>query len=392
MRRFDQRAERYINSILEKEKFNKKLLKDYHRFCIANNLALHTRKSYLIALAHFSKYVKKPFKKVTRKGIENYVISLNDYAEKTKQIRKVVVKKFYQWLYKMKKKKYPDCVDWISATLKNSKRNLDILTREEVLNIANATDNLRDKAMILVLYESACRVSEICDLKIKDALFDEYGVVLTVFGKTGERKVRLLKSESAVYILRDWLNNHPYKDNTEKALFASRINNGDIITPDAVEAMLRKIKRKIGMKKRVYPHLFRHTRLTHLTRKGYPEAWLRNFAGWSGSSHMPEVYIHLSMRDQDEMMLKKEGLIESKKTKDKILKPIKCPKCFEINSKTNKFCSKCATPLDDESREKIRKELLMNELLNNIRENHLELWNKLSVVAKQMEERERIEV
>lgn len=46
----------------------------------------------------------------------------------------------------------------------------------------------------MLVPESCCRIGEILSLKIKNIQFDEYGIVLTVNGKTGMRRVRIIDS------------------------------------------------------------------------------------------------------------------------------------------------------------------------------------------------------
>jgi site-specific recombinase XerD len=62
---------------------------------------------------------------------------------------------------------------------------------------------------------------------------------------------------------------------------------------------------KIG--KNVYPHLFRHSRATHLADK-LTEAQMKIYFGWSGRSDVPSVYVHLSGRDVEEAILKLHGV------------------------------------------------------------------------------------
>ena len=60
---------------------------------------------------------------------------------------------------------------------------------------------------------------------------------------------------------------------------------------------------------KIYPHLFRHSRLTELAASGYSnEALLKKFAGWTPGSNMAEVYFHLDDADVKNMLLIENGL------------------------------------------------------------------------------------
>jgi integrase len=67
-----------------------------------------------------------------------------------------------------------------------------LLTEEEVKAMIKKCDNLRDKALIATLYESAARLSELLTMQILDVAFDEYGCLIVLHGKTGARKLRLV--------------------------------------------------------------------------------------------------------------------------------------------------------------------------------------------------------
>jgi len=62
--------------------------------------------------------------------------------------------------------------------------------------------------------------------------------------------------------------------------------------------MLKKTAVKAGIKKHIYPHLFRHSAATRDARY-LTESELRLKYGWSGDSQMAQVYVHLSDADLD---------------------------------------------------------------------------------------------
>jgi integrase len=55
--------------------------------------------------------------------------------------------------------------------------------------------------------------------------------------------------------------------------------------------------------RRVYPHLLRHSRATHLA-KFLTESQLKAYFGWTQDSKMTRIYIHLSGKDVDEAILR----------------------------------------------------------------------------------------
>lgn len=107
---------------------------------------------YTQYLKSFCRVVKKPFEDVTKEDLESYLLSIKDKPEKTKANFKGAIKTFFKWFYKTEDS-YPGIVRWINSSVKNARIKMpgDMLTQEEVLAIANASDNLRDRAMVLVL-------------------------------------------------------------------------------------------------------------------------------------------------------------------------------------------------------------------------------------------------
>ena len=78
---------------------------------------------------------------------------------------------------------------------------------------------------------------------------------------------------------------------------------------------------------------------------------LRVFAGWSKSSSMPEVYLHIGSKELDEKIRNKNGMTTENEQKiidedKKTLKSRVCAMCNEQNDVGNKFCSKCGQILD----------------------------------------------
>jgi hypothetical protein len=113
-----------------------------------------------------------------------------------------------------------------------------------------------------------------------------------------------------------------------------------------IRRTLVSVAKRAGLKKKVYPHLFRHSRLT-LNAKFMTEAELCVFAGWKPGSPQTRVYVHLSGVDIDDKILAHYGLREKKTLEkaEKTLKPILCPRCSEVNPATGRFCFKCGSYL-----------------------------------------------
>lgn len=319
--------------------------------CIAEGLGEARIKKYRFILINLSKMLGKDFDKATKDDIQALVIKIekSSYADWTKSDYKVTIKKFYKWL-KGNSEFYPDEVRWIKAKLKNHKKKLpeELLTEDDIKKLIEASTNIRDKALISVLYESGCRIGEILGLKLKHVKFDQYGAVLMVSGKTGDRRVRLV---NAVPHLSLWVQNHPEKDNSDAYLWVSigTLNHNEQVSYQCINKMLKLTANKIHLQNKVNPHIFRHSRATFLANH-LTEAQMKEQFGWVQGSDMASTYVHLSGRDIDDAILHINNIKEAEHEKPKtILTPKTCSRCKFVNPATSKYCNQCSMALDIES-------------------------------------------
>ena len=105
---------------------------------------------------------------------------------------------------------------------------------------------------------------------------------------------------------------------------------------------------------------------------------LKQLAGWSGSSTMAEVYIHLSQRDVEDALLQKVYGIKTTEKEDHNSVKI-CPRCKEPNPFFSTICQRCGAPLDEKelieaemnsSPEKLKEiDSMANTLMNLLKSN-----------------------
>jgi hypothetical protein len=138
--------------------------------------------------------------------------------------------------------------------------------------------------------------------------------------------------------------------------------------------------------RKLYPHLFRHSRLTELARGKFNEAQIRKFAGWSADSTMAKIYFHLN--DEDIKNIMTDSVVETPKPKPK--EPKMCKICDTENRQENLFCWKCGNVLNEEDREKMGVEVIIQpyevqELRQENKELKIELISGLADIRKQFD-------
>lgn len=242
--------------------------------------------------------------------------------------RALFLRMFFKAAYRATKDpRYPDLVELMRMKQRLRRISPDeVLTLPEINALIAAANSLRDRAMIAVLWESGVRIHELCALRVKDVMeftSKENGgkVHLRIFFP----KVKVAGEEHSSYLLESvdhvqaWLRAHP-DPRPDAPLFPSA--KGGAMTRSSAEKIITKTARRARIRrrqadgteteeplgKRVYPHLFRHSRCTHLLRIGVPEAQVKKLLGWKPSSPMLARYAHLVDRDAYAALLRAHGL------------------------------------------------------------------------------------
>ena len=326
----------------------KKQIENFARMRLAKGSGKLRVVKCMYCMRFLAQWLGKDFSTATKTDLIRLVTEIDskNYSEYTRYDFKVVLKMFYKWLLG-KDEDFPKVIKWLKPKLGNKAHKLpeELLTVEEAQKIANSTTNPRDKALILALYESGCRIGELLYLKLKNVQFDNYGVVLIVNGKTGSRRVRIIASAQ---VLGQWLQEHPDKDNPDAPLWPARLARYQPVpcAYPSILAMLRRASKASGIRKRIYPHLFRHSRATALASK-LTEAQMKEYFGWTQGSEMAATYVHLSGRDVDSTLLQMYSMKDKPIEKEPKLDLKICSRCKERNSPTQSFCGKCGNPFDE---------------------------------------------
>jgi len=366
---------RRINASDQISRKNRQLVFDFCEHCRLQGLSNIRVLFYLNRFWNIARYVGKDFDQMNRRDIETLVkrIQNNGYSPRTVADHLTAIKTFWKWL-DGKGETYPEKVAWIKPRHNNRKTKLpeELLTKEDVDRLVDTASNVRDKALISVLYDSGCRIGELLTLRIKHVRFDANGAVMMVDGKTGQRRARIIHS---VPRLLNWLDHHPARTDPEVFLFVSigTKNHSKQLCYESVSNMLKKVAQRAGLKKKVNPHLFRHSRATFLA-KHLTEAQMKEYFGWTQASDMAAVYVHLSGRDVDGALLKLAGkqVPEAEKERETDRQVRVCSICRHENPPETHRCSNCGrsldlrTALEDDQREKTLLRMLTPEMLEEM--------------------------
>lgn len=119
----------------------------------------------------------------------------------------------------------------------------------------------------------------------------------------------------------------------KKELFPKLLQNPNVPPED-------KLKINELLKKPWNPYIRRHSALTEKS-KILKEHTLRQFAGWTTGSNMPQKYLHYFGNEASKSLLEAYGIITKDQKLTDALRPKQCPNCNEPNKHDSKFCAKC---------------------------------------------------
>jgi integrase len=386
-------------------KFCELILRDRNRISKENAL---TVSNYIIAMKHeinarpntirtaiqflaeLSKSVgieKKKFEDMSRDDILLYLDSNRKLENEdplhkwigSYNVKRMTIFRFFKWLQYpdvdsskrrselSAEERKPECIIGIPQLKRKEVscyKPSDLWTQDDDLVFLKWVTNKRDRCYHIMSRDLSARPHEILNLKIKDVIFKnangyQYAEVL-VNGKTGSRHIPLIQS---IPYLKDWLSNHPSRNNTKSPLFVSMDKrsmgrkqltlNGlyslygdykDEFFPKLLEdpTVSNEDKEKIKdlLQKPFNPYIRRHSALTEKSTK-LKSNTLNQHAGWSMNSSMAQKYIHYFGNESSESILEAYGIVTKNNVPIDTLNPKICPNCNEGNTQDAKFCSKC---------------------------------------------------
>jgi len=221
----------------------------------------------------------------------------------------------------------------------------DLLTKQQIQDMINACTNSRDRALIATLYEGAFRVGEIGLMTWKDLDFsDPNFITANTDFKTGIPRYIPLHT-ARPYLIR-WKNDYLVEPEGDMPVFLSQFYTN--LTYRAIKSQLDIIAKKAGIKKHITPHIFRHSRITHMIRDGWSDSIVKSVAWGNLETGMFKTYVHLTNNDIISEARRRHGIEESENEDDDTLKPRQCGRCLALNTPTDNFCSVCGNPLTEE--------------------------------------------
>ena len=313
----------------------------------------NTQKTYCYALKLYFKYlneIKVDYSLVNVNILSDYVGWLrNPYASdkvvslksvkpkraaKTVNLNITVVSNFYDFLYRTEQlnnnmidklmkqvftggnSRYKDFLYHVNKDkpsnknilkIKEPKRKVQVLTKEETQIIYNAATNIRDKFLIELLFETGLRIGEALSLFIEDIVFDHnkgHKISLTDRGEL-VNGASLKSGERDIHISQELINSfddYAYEILDELELDSNFLfvklrgrNKGEPLEYSDVSDLFKRLKKKTGID--VHAHLLRHTHATIYYRATKDIKQVQERLGHSQIQTTMNLYLHPSDED-----------------------------------------------------------------------------------------------
>jgi len=287
-------------------------LKDYeHYLKIERGLSNNTLKSYkrdvqkLISYLEEAKIVVNP-KKIDKDILLKFIYDNSKKIHPKSQARLLSgLRNFFDYLI-FENYRNDNPTELIEMP-KTGRTLPDVLSVKEIDELIGAIDlshpqGERNKTILETLYSCGLRVSELISLQISDLFFDEG--IIRVIGKGNKQRFVPINQKTQQYIKTHLkyirLHTRP-KEGFEDSLFLNR--RGKQLTRVMIFTIIKNLALKIGIKKKISPHTFRHSFATHLLERGADLRSIQQMLGHE-SITTTEIYMHLDKRFLKEVINK----------------------------------------------------------------------------------------
>ncbi|MBU3808584.1 MAG: site-specific tyrosine recombinase XerD [Candidatus Phocaeicola faecipullorum] len=294
---------------MNKQEVDKQIIIKYRQYLkLEKSLSENTVMAYTSDLDKLIQYLKEEninIMDVSLDDLENFAADLRDIGIHPRSQARILsgIRSFFHFLL------IEDYIQQDPSELLESpqigKHLPDILSVEEIDNLINAIDRStkegqRNCAILETLYSCGLRVSELCNLKISDLYLDEG--FIKVEGKGSKQRLVPISPKAIKEIKNYFLTRGDglIKPEFEDYVFISRF--GKNISRIMVFHIIKELADKIGLKKSISPHTFRHSFATHLLEGGANLRAIQCMLGHE-SIGTTEIYTHIDrVRLRDEII------------------------------------------------------------------------------------------
>ena len=265
-------------------------IKEFKGMLKAQGYTESTVEGYGKNLDQFRRYLEAleiiDLRKVSKQTILDYqaeVMANKKTAVETKALKIRPVKRLFEYLLDSHQLLINPTAGIVETCRKNRKIGT-VLTVKEIKALLDQpnlsfTCQIRNKAIMEMLYSTGIRLDELLGLSVHDPDFKDK--VLYVRRCKGRKQRVVPLGKSAIRSLKEYLEKirprHAKRNFGERTLFLD--NTGKPLNPASVRQFIREYRIAAGIKKLVSPHTFRRTCATHLMQQGADICYIQTLLG-----------------------------------------------------------------------------------------------------------------
>jgi integrase len=247
-----------------------------------------------------------------------------------------------------------ELTDFFTSTCKTTTPDPETLPGPDTLRkLLRNAPKTRDKTLLMLLWSTGGRISEILGLKWKDVRFRQRNgkeFVTVVFKETKAGEDRKVPMRTGYVYLRDLKQKDPRADDPDAWVFRSEQTKDQLSHQSAYKAIQRAERRAdLEQHTNTNPHAFRKARATFLASQGMNQATLCDYMGWVQGSDQASVYIALAESDKENTVMELAGMKNKEENRERDLLPVKCHECRELNRFETENCRECGQTLTNAS-------------------------------------------
>ena len=274
------------------------VLTEYFHYLKSKSLSENTIKNYFRDLIEYFNYLNQnnlsAFKSIKPEHIRKMLSFLIDKGfSKLSISRKIsAIKSYITFLEKFNYSS--DNFSELITIPKKTRSLPKVMTEKEINQLIkhveiNTMKNLRDDALIELLYSTGLRVSEVANLKIGDINFEKSEI--KILGKGNKQRVVIFNNKSKEKIIKYLKNDKRLISLNTGALFQNKFKQS--LSPRSIQRLLKKYLNFSGINSKYSTHTLRHTFATHLLEGGADIKVIQQLLGHS-SPETTKIYTHLS--------------------------------------------------------------------------------------------------
>jgi len=225
----------------------------------------------------------RKLEEINHDEINAYILRLiqENKISRSQQNQRINAIKFYYEKVLNNKKTYFD----IDRPRKDRKLP-DVLSKKEIGAMLKITTNLKHKCLIALIYSCGLRHSEAINMKIED--LDSKRMMIKIKGAKGNKDRYGQLSIYLLKMLREY-----YKEYRPTTYLFEGQNKQYRYSGESIAYVIKLAAQKAGIKKRVYPHILRHSFATHHLEQGTDLRYIQELLGHA-SIKTTEIYTHVA--------------------------------------------------------------------------------------------------